>query len=681
MTRHNRNRAQEERHNRATDVTSLGKKQILAKAAALTGNAVSEATAIQAIDAREDSFAEQGAVIPDYDPEALLNFVEISPHLAPNIAAYVQNIEGYGHQRVVAESWMEDLDGEEAFEAVRQALIIEAWADAEEQALAAEDGRNELKSALAAVREKYDDAKRKGRAPSTIAKWQKAVGDAEDALAEYEEEQAPGDTNAYDEDSITDDVVMAKLQELGMRLRREQFLFDAFFKNCCSTMSFEKLRRIVRQDIESHGWGCIEMERDGYGRLKRLTYVPAYTVRPLKQRSEVIEVIEDDSITPLSEGREITVKRRFTVYVQMVNGEKVYFKSPGDPRVVSRTTGRTYETVGEMRRAEDNEDRGYTAQPANDLLWMSLHSPKTACPPPRWIGNLLQVLGGREADETNYFYLRNNAIPSGILFVTGGTIPTDIKDRLENRLAAEVRGSEGAGKVLVVQARPMGKTSADGRAIMPEMSFQSLRDAKEDDSLFTGYDERGADRIGASFRLSPILRGYTPATLNRATAIAAVDLAEQQVFQPEREDDDWFINKHVIPEIGIKYHRFVSNSPPTRSVDDVVNVIKAGAPQGGLLPYEVRQLLSDLLNRPLPKIQEEWARNPMVMTLAGLSGGAPAVTETGEGLDNELVDLTKRLANIEARVRSVVTEELAAVGMDVDVSAAFMGQGGMPEQE
>jgi capsid portal protein len=685
MTRkRRRNRALEARQ--AEQLSGpLTKSHILAKAEALT-NSVDEPTARQALDDRETTFAEQGAVIPDYDPEALLNFVELSPHLAPNIAAYVQNIEGYGHQQGLAEPWMSDLESEEAYEAVRQALIIEAWADAEDEALAVDEERNELKAALGSVRQKHAEALSKGRTPATISKWRKAVDEAQDALDEFEEGQEPGDADAADENDVSDDVVEAKLKELDMQIRREQFLFDAFFKNCVSVMSFGKLRRVVRQDIESSGWGCMEMERDGYGRLKRLSYVPGYTVRPVRQRSEVIEVIEDDSVTPLSEGREITVKRRFSTFVQIVDGEKVYFKTPKDPRIISRTTGKAYDSLADMRKPKDKGGEGKEAEPANDLIWIAQHSPKTAAAPPRWIGNLLQVLGGREADETNYFYLRDNAIPYGLLFVTGGNIPTDIKERLEHRLTAEVRGSEGSGKILVVQAKPMGKASSDGRTVLPEMTFQSLREAVQNDALFTKYDERGGDRIGASFRLSPILRGYTPSNLNRATAIAAIMLAETQVFQPEREDMDWIFNKYILPELGIRYVTFVSNSPPTRSVDDAVEIINAAAPHGGLLPNEIRMMLADLMNKPLAKIQEDWANTPMVMTLAGLDGtGTEAVTEEGEGMDGELADLGrrtaetdlgKRLANIEARIRHIVAAELQTAGIDMDVGAAFVGSGG-----
>lgn len=667
MARSKRNRALEAK--REKEQAPLNRKDLLAKAAVMTGNAVDEASARQQIEQMEDMYGQHHACVPDYDPLSLLNYIELSPHVSPCIAAYAQNIEGYGHQSKTKEPWMADLQSEEAYEAVRQALLIEKWMDSEEEVLAAEAEKADILERIHELTEKRDDAIRHKRTTRTVLKWQKQIDEAQGEIATVEPD---GEGDAAGE--VTDEEVKAKLEEIDMQIRRETFIFDAFFKHCCSTMSFVKLRRITRQDYESHGWGCWEMLRDGYDRLKRLDYIPGFTVRPLVDPGDMIEVVEDDPVTPLSEDREISVKRRFRIYVQIVNTRKVYFKSPGDPRTISRATGKVYKSVQEMRR---KKNEGKKAEPANELLWFAQHSPKTPCPPPRWIGNLLQVLGGREADETNYFYLRDNAIPYGLLFVTGGYLPTDIKERVEHRLTAEIRGSRGAGKVLVVQAKPMGK-EPDGRSIIPSMEFQSLRAAHENDATFIKYDERGADRIGASFRLPPILRGYTPPTLNRATAMASVYVGEQQVFEPERGDVDWTVNKYILPDLGIRYLLFVSNSPPTRSVEDVAKIIDSAAPQGGLLPYEIRQLLGDLFNKPLAEVREEWVNSPMVMTIAGLAPtGEPAsgtepgdeFTEPGETVQ----DLAKKLTLLEARVRTVVQEELKVFG-DFEVTARFMDE-------
>ena len=669
-SRSRRNNAEEARKEQANRKLNLSPRQILAKGAVLTGNAVDEATALVTIDDTNDMFRSESAVTPDYDPLALINFVEITPHVKPSIDAYAHNIEGYGYRRILKQPWMEDLESDEARDAVRAAMIIEQWAQSQEDALAADSEKSELKDRIAELTAKRNAAVSKGCTARTVAKWQKEIDAAQEGL----DEDGLGDPDGQFEE-ITDEDINAKLRQLEIDIRREEFAFDAFFEHCCSTMSFTKLRRIVRQDIETHGWGCMEMERDGYERLRRLSYVPAYTIRPLVDPGELIEVLELDPVSPISdEDRQISVKRRFQIFVQIVRSQKVYFKSPGDPRVISRTTGKVYKSETEMRH-KDNE--GKDAHPANELLWISLHSPKSLMPPPRWIGNLLQVLGGREADETNYFYLKNNAIPYGLLFCSGGSIPNDIKDRLEYEINSEIRGSEGAGKVLVIQAKPMGKASSDGRNVLPELEYKSLRDAHEKDSLFTGYDERGADRIGASFRLSPILRGYTPTNLNRATALAAIMLAEQQVFEPEREDIDWIINKNILRALAIRYLLFVSNSPATRSVEDVAEIIKVAAPNGGLVPSEIRELIEDLFNRKFTKIKDGWTQVPMVMTLAGMGdagqGGQPDGLEGQVG--DEETDVGRALATIEARVSSVVHDTMSAYGHDVEVTTLFVDQG------
>ena len=628
-------------------------RSVLAKAAVMTGRAVSEPTAIAEMEERREAYGDCGAVEPPYDPESMLNQIELTPHLLPNIASYQNNIEGYGHKSVPVEPWLSDLDSEEARDAVANALRIERWVEEEEAALDA---------------------------------TQKADGEPEEPPAEEpggEPGEEPQDGEEGGED-VTDEEIAAAIEKLEVQLRRDRFLFDAFFKNCCSTMSFTKLRRITRYDIEAHGWGAWEMLVDRFGRLKRLNYIPGYTIRPLADEGELVDAVEPDPITPLSEGREVTVPRRFRRFVQIVGNKKVYFKSPGEPRVVSRLTGKVYKSVSEMRKPTDDGGEGKAAVEANELIYFSLHDPRTPCPPPRWIGNLLAVLGVREADETNYFYLDSSAIPPGILFVSGGKVPRDMKDRLEQRLTQEFAGAENKHKILVVEAHPM-KLKGEERTLLPSMEFESLREAQQTDATFTHYDERSADRIGASFRLPPMLRGYTPKDLNRATAIAALDFAETQVFEPERQDMDWVINQYILPRIGVKLHRFKTNSPPTRSPEEIAELIRVSAPHGGILPYEIRDLLADALNTSFAKIDENWGYWPMPMTLAGLGGGAtPMPGEPGaeqEGTPTAtLAQVAARLDELQKRVEAVVTEELRSAGYEMEVRARAFDTGGRDDR-
>ena len=618
---------------------SLTVKQLLAKARAAAGT-VDEARAIQDLDATAQLFGAAGAVEPPYDPESLINYAELSPHLEPSIESYAQNVDGYGHQFSPAEPWMDALDSTDAAEAVGDAMAFERWIARQEAQLAAEAAR--------------------------------AAG---------EQAPAPPTTPIT---PPTPEEVRATLDAIGETLERERFLAAAFFENCCSEMSFGRLRRITRRDMETHGWGITELRRDGFGRLKRLSYVPAYTVRPLQDDGVQVLVHEPDPVTPISGQRTIAVYRRFRRFVQLVGQDRIYFKSPGDPRTVSLKTGTPY-----PNRAAMIEQEGAEALPASELLWASLHSPRTPCPPPRWIGALLGVLGSREADETNYYYLRDNATPAGLIFVSGGRLTQQTINRLEQRLGSELRGARGAGKLLVLEAYSGQKNPIDptARTMLPTIAWEALRDARQQDALFTEYDKRNADKIGATFRLSPLLRGYTPSDLNRATAMAALQFAEEQVFQPLRQEFDWNINRVIMPEIGCRFLRFRSNSPPTRGAEEVGQLIQAAAPYGGLIPREIRQLLGDVLNVPLQRIEEPWATQPMPMTLAGYpppgtaapAGGAPLGMDAAGAEDP--AGVRGRLAALEGRVAAIVTEELRAAGLDPTVSAQLVPTPGAAGEE
>lgn len=665
--------------------------RLMAKARTLAGQSVDERQALEAIDSQTTSWGQQGAVEAPYDPESLLAYIELSPHLTPCLDAYCQNIEGYGFHFEPAEPWMRDLDSEAATVAIREAIAIERWVDDEESHLGeGEDEKRQKRCKAAPVVPTEEPVETPPVAPPAAPEAGAGTGGrATDDQSPGMPEETPSQTAGDLPDGVTEADVEQRREEIRTRLRREEYLASAWFRNCCSESSFVKLRRKVRWDIEAHGWGAIEFVRDAYGRLKRLGYVSAYTVRPLVDEGDAVEVVEDDSVTPLSEGREVKVWRKFRRFIQEVNGRYVYFKSPGDPRLVSGYSGDVYldeeepgVTAEELFKREEGE-KG--AKPANELLYIPLHSPRTPCPPPRWIGNLLAVLGVRESDEMNLNYFSNRSVPPAIMFVSGGKLPKDIRERIEGKIANEIRGVDNAHKILVVEAlagSPRG-TAPGERSQLPQMTFQPLRDQQVTDAVFQQYDIRSADRVGASFRLSPILRGLTNSNMNRATAEAALYQAEQQVFQPEREDVDWLINKVIMPELGVKFVRFVSNTPPTTAPETLLTLMGAGGAQGAFIPNEVREIAGLVLNKPFEPIDEDWAKQPIQLTLAGQGGGggggfggafgasAPAAGQTEEEV--AAGDVSQRLRRIELRLEQIISEELRASGYDAEIRAHFLG--------
>ena len=49
--------------------------------------------------------------------------------------------------------------------------------------------------------------------------------------------------------------------------------------------------------------------------------------------------------------------------------------------------------------------------PATEILHFRVHNPRSAYGVPRWIGNLLAVLGSRQAEEVNFLYFENKSVP------------------------------------------------------------------------------------------------------------------------------------------------------------------------------------------------------------------------------------------------------------------------------
>jgi hypothetical protein len=94
--------------------------------------------------------------------------------------------------------------------------------------------------------------------------------------------------------------------------------------------------------------------------------------------------------------------------------------------------------------------------------------------------------------------------------------------------------------------------------------------------------------------------------------------AEMQVFQPEREEFDFVINRKVLADMGIRFWRFRSNSPVTRDPAAMAEIVRGLTNANILTPEEGRQLASDVFNRDFKKINAPWVKQPVPLTLAGI---------------------------------------------------------------
>lgn len=523
-------------------------------------NPVSNVKPVETQNTDERIFSKSGAIAPPYSPETLCKIFEHSSSLRQNVDAYSVNIDANGHrfEPVI------DLEADDAFDQVRDAMFLELLHEAER-----------------------------------------------DSGGEAVEVEAP-----------TDAEVNERIDAMTEEMRLEKAKLESFFKFCCADESFVSLRQKTRQDQEVIGGGFWEIIRNGAGEPSQFTYIPAFTMRllPLK-RSDLVETETNIKASPLTFDK-VKTRKRFRRFVQVFEGSKSFFKSFGDPRVMSADTGAMFKT-DEALQAAEGEGRDEADGPvpsATEVIYFPIHSPRSPYGIPRWIGNLLAVLGTRQAEEVNFLYFENKSVPPLAVLVSGGRMSQESVKRLETYVENKIKGRKNFHRILVIEAEPAGGATAPiGDNVSGRMRIEivPLTGSQQQDALFLKYDERNVDKVGMSFRLPRLLRGDIR-DFNRATAEAALEFAEAQVFGPLRQDFDWTINRKILADLEVKFWTFASNSPTTSNPMDLAEIIERLVNASVLTPEEGRELAESVFNRDFKKIDELWTKIPPELLKKGI---------------------------------------------------------------
>jgi len=414
-------------------------------------------------------------------------------------------------------------------------------------------------------------------------------------------------------DLPSDKEVAEKKKEIEKEILVEKSILKTFFDSCCPDRSFPSLRKETRQDTEVTGNAYWEVIRNAKGIIAEINLIPCWTVRllPLQEKNESVEIREKFKDTQFSYSHR-KVNRRFRKFVQVFNNITVWFKQLGDPRIMSSATGKYYQTVENLQKAEPG------VAPATEIWHHRIPTSRSPYGIPRWIGSLISVLGSREAEEVNLLYFQNKSVPPMAILVSGGRLNEESIHRIENYIENQIRGKKNFHKIMVLEAEPAEIGAAlDSGTGRIKMQLIPLTSAQHNDALFQKYDERNIDKVGMQFRLPRLLRGDIR-DFNRGTADAAIAFAEVQVFAPIRDEFDWLINKILLPELDIKYHVFRSNSPITRDPEKLAQMIAKLAEQV-LTPEEARDLAEDVFNKPFNKLDTTWTKIPQKLLIEGIT--------------------------------------------------------------
>jgi capsid portal protein len=387
-------------------------------------------------------------------------------------------------------------------------------------------------------------------------------------------------------------------------------------------MTYRSLCVHTGQDKHILGSGYWEVTRDMEGKPERLIWAPAWSIRAKLQSNDLLAVKTPAKRTAIHWTETIQL-RRFRSYVQIdASGNVVSrYKEYGDPRIMSRATGKYYDTLEDLHKAEtayvvddDGKQVAVMPQPATELL--SFHIPyagSAAYGKPKWTPNYPDLLGMRDLSEENRLVVTDQAIPNLLLLVGGArSDPADIT-RIEDKIESREPGEK---QILVLHANP-AKTAPTTPTPTPTIEAVKLRDVQNTDGLGLNYIKQADRNLRRSYRMPKVGLGDDE-NVNRSTAYAMFRYTEDQVYEPERDEFADVINDKLLPSLGIQmvHYRTLTRTP--KDPELLANMIATLAAAGVLTPDEGRDISEQIFNRDFKDLDGPWTKLPVTILNAVL---------------------------------------------------------------
>lgn len=410
-------------------------------------------------------------------------------------------------------------------------------------------------------------------------------------------------------------------------VNKEKVFLENFF-TYCTRESFVKFRRKLRKDLEITGVCFFEVVRSATGKIQKFVHLPSYQMRLGRMDKEftetkrpIYELQEDGSVKIIQLDEFV----RFRTYVQsrnirrqnldVITGDQIrWYKEFGDERIYDNVTGKVDPNTPPEKRA-------------NELIYMDLYSARSPYGLPRFIGNLLSIFGDRAAEEINYVTFKNNNIPSMVVLCSNGQLTEGSFSAIESFIESQIQGSDNYSKFLVLEAEGTEEGEDGGQA---KIEVKPLVSEQHKDALFQKYSMNNKDNVRRAFRIPPIFLGQAE-EYNKATADTSRRLGDEQVFAPERQEFDEMINRFILPELGITYHKYASNSPNTTDNEQLVKMLATSEKTGGMTPFIARWILEEILGRDLPDFPSDFdPHKPFSLLMADAVKNKADPTEPGQ---------------------------------------------------
>lgn len=339
----------------------------------------------------------------------------------------------------------------------------------------------------------------------------------------------------------------------------------------------------VQCDKHACGNGYLEIIENPKRELVGLDHVEGHTVRltvkELQPTKIHVPIIRPDADFKLDTK---VMWHRFRRYAQVRDDNRVvWFKQAGDPRQMDWRTGKF---------AKEGESIPFKCR-ATSLIHFRIYHPTTPYGMPIWYGNSLSIANSRTAEEINYNTLSNNNIPSMMVIVENGQLTPGSIKRLREWTEKHISNTNNYSTFLILE----GEAAEDGapNPVNFRIRIERLKDQQMKDELFQELQKNNSDKIRQAFRLPPIFVGRAD-DYTRATADTSRDIADEQVFSPDRGRNDHLIQRFVLLPLGSRFHTYRSNHPNITDDIELIRLMAIAEKSGAMTPRRADRIIRDV---------------------------------------------------------------------------------------
>ncbi|MEB9454208.1 phage portal protein [Bacillus anthracis] len=357
---------------------------------------------------------------------------------------------------------------------------------------------------------------------------------------------------------------------------------------------FKEILEGAIDDRETTGNGYIEVIRNASNQPDQLANMLPQHMRVTRKDEELQDV------KYIVNGKSITRKKKFRRYVQIVDNNHIYFKEFGDPRFLNKKTGKfSKESFG-----GDN---------ATEILHLKIGNGPYGIP--RWVSHVVHMVGARKAEELNLRYFKQGRHVPMAMIIKNGLLDDESEAAL-SEYATSIEGEENQHKFLLLQLKA-GEDESTGEPVPADIEIKSLADILQNDALFLEYDDKSRQKVQSAFRLPDIYVGYSR-DFNRATADAAREITEEQVFEPERNSLEFIINNILLLPYELKHVYVNLRKPEISNTEDMVKMLDVLSKYGGTTFNDLREVAAKVLNKDLEPFESEEASQPIALVLQAI---------------------------------------------------------------